>query len=334
MTPRLVEGRVAVATLENRTGDPRLEGLAALATDWIAQGLQRTGHVSVVPPVTVRQAEGWLSDRAAAGAIPGPGAGVRPGDRGGADGARLSRRLGRQPGDPVGSERRAARKPSHGPGSHPGSRDRAEALVAEARSRIMSAMAAEADPAVPSVGPIRPDYDAYRRFDEGFACTRQRAIRGCAARVPGGGALDTSFVEADPLRSPGRLEPGGVRTRGLPPAAGDGSPGDLTPWESAWVAIPPALVRATRRRHSAPSVGPRPRPPTPRRPTITAWRPWNRGATRRRWRRLKVLDADRGPMRGMVTYLPTAAAVQHLRATTGPSSGRLPGPRAIPRRPR
>ena len=45
----LVDSRVAVAVLENRSGRPDLDPLGAVAADWVVQGLQRAGGVEVVP---------------------------------------------------------------------------------------------------------------------------------------------------------------------------------------------------------------------------------------------------------------------------------------------
>ena len=49
----LHERRVAIAAMENRTGDPALENLGVMAADWITQGLAQTGLVEVVPSISV-----------------------------------------------------------------------------------------------------------------------------------------------------------------------------------------------------------------------------------------------------------------------------------------
>lgn len=48
----LVPNRVLVATLENRTGDPKLDIAGSMASDWITQGLQESGLVEVIDPST------------------------------------------------------------------------------------------------------------------------------------------------------------------------------------------------------------------------------------------------------------------------------------------
>ncbi|NIW37070.1 MAG: hypothetical protein GWN32_11250, partial [Gemmatimonadetes bacterium] len=44
--------RVVVSSLRNRTGDPELDPVGQMASDWITQGLVRSGLVDVVPPTT------------------------------------------------------------------------------------------------------------------------------------------------------------------------------------------------------------------------------------------------------------------------------------------
>lgn len=48
----LQQGRVLVASFENRAGDPALDPLGDMAADWIAQGLQQTGLVEVIDPAS------------------------------------------------------------------------------------------------------------------------------------------------------------------------------------------------------------------------------------------------------------------------------------------
>jgi tetratricopeptide (TPR) repeat protein len=49
----LISGRVVVAAIANRTGDPSLDNLGRMTADWVTQGLTETGLVEVVPSVTV-----------------------------------------------------------------------------------------------------------------------------------------------------------------------------------------------------------------------------------------------------------------------------------------
>ena len=50
---RLNQRRVAVAVIENHTGDPTLDNIGHMAADWVTQGLAQTGLVEVVPSVSV-----------------------------------------------------------------------------------------------------------------------------------------------------------------------------------------------------------------------------------------------------------------------------------------
>jgi tetratricopeptide (TPR) repeat protein/TolB-like protein len=49
----VVSNRVVVALFENQTGDPNLDNLSKLASDWITHGLARTGFFSTTPMTTV-----------------------------------------------------------------------------------------------------------------------------------------------------------------------------------------------------------------------------------------------------------------------------------------
>lgn len=50
-----IESRVAVLSFENRTGDPGLDDLGAVAADWITHGLTAVESVQVLPPTAVRE---------------------------------------------------------------------------------------------------------------------------------------------------------------------------------------------------------------------------------------------------------------------------------------
>src|SRR5436309_2661890 len=52
----LNDRRVAVAVIENHTGDPTLDNVGHMAADWVTQGLAQTGLVEVVPSVSVMSA--------------------------------------------------------------------------------------------------------------------------------------------------------------------------------------------------------------------------------------------------------------------------------------
>ncbi len=311
--PRLVENRVLVATLENRTGDPGLDGLAALATDWIAQGLERTGKVSVVPPVTVRQAEAWLADQAREGKATDPvqmlarETGAARIIHGSLDASGDSLSMQLQVSDGAGGTLRLALDPILG------SREHADALVGEARSRIMSAMAAGADPAAPSLGSRPPRYDSYRRFDEGLRLYAASRYSEALPEFQGAVALDSTFVQAILYEALDASNLGDFAREDSLLQRVAGHREDLTPYETAWVDYRRALVagdpgealRSIRR-----AAAEAPYSKASYNHAVVAM---EQGRYQEALQALKVLDADRGPMRGVVAYLPTLAAVEHLR---------------------
>ena len=61
-THGLVADRVMVGLFENRTGDPELEPLGGMATDWVTQGLQLAGLGDVVPTATALSAAAFVKD--------------------------------------------------------------------------------------------------------------------------------------------------------------------------------------------------------------------------------------------------------------------------------
>src|SRR5262249_56862255 len=50
-SPRLDRRRVIVAAFQNRTGDPALRALGAVAADWVSRGLTETHAVEVADPL-------------------------------------------------------------------------------------------------------------------------------------------------------------------------------------------------------------------------------------------------------------------------------------------
>ncbi|NIM52508.1 MAG: hypothetical protein GTN62_14350, partial [Gemmatimonadales bacterium] len=68
----LAPRRVVVGLLENRTGDPALDGLGSMATDWITQGLKRTGIVDVIPSPTALQSSRHVAAEIEAGRVSDP----------------------------------------------------------------------------------------------------------------------------------------------------------------------------------------------------------------------------------------------------------------------
>jgi len=58
---RLVPGRVVVAAFTNGTGEPALDAIGRMASDWISQGLLGTGLVEVVQPGTMLEVSGRMA---------------------------------------------------------------------------------------------------------------------------------------------------------------------------------------------------------------------------------------------------------------------------------
>ena len=70
----LNDRRVVVAVIENRTGDPSLDHLGQMASDWVTQGLAQTGLVEVVPSISVMTSSmGGATDVRALGRATGAG---------------------------------------------------------------------------------------------------------------------------------------------------------------------------------------------------------------------------------------------------------------------
>lgn len=63
---------IAVISLENETGDPSLDTWGRMAGDWLTQGLQQTGIVTVVPWANARQASDRIRAQQAEGQVVDP----------------------------------------------------------------------------------------------------------------------------------------------------------------------------------------------------------------------------------------------------------------------
>jgi len=169
-------GRVVVAPLENRTGDPSLDVVGVMAGDWITEGLQQTGLVDVVPTAAALQASRFVASADAksnrspsqalaletgAGTVVG-GAYYRQGDRlmfrldvADKGGTRLVRTIA----DVVAP----ASEPTRG--------------VEELRNRLMGWLALKYDDRLQGAAPEGdqpPTYAAYQTFSEGM--TRYIAV--------------------------------------------------------------------------------------------------------------------------------------------------------------
>ena len=190
---------IAVAAFSNETGDPRLDSWGRMAGDWVTQGLDETGLVTVVPWPTALQASERVRAEHAAGrpvndaAMMSEETGARTvvtgsyylvGDsiqfRVQVTDARGSRTLGAPP--PVGAPR-----------------DSAHQAVRALRNRMMSAVAILSDDrltGLPELSRRPPTFEAYQAFDRGLQLFLDQEYTASAPEFRQAFALDSSFSVA------------------------------------------------------------------------------------------------------------------------------------------
>jgi tetratricopeptide (TPR) repeat protein len=193
VTTRGLVAPVAVAPLQNETGDTTLAIWGRMAADWLTQGLHETSLVRVVPWPTVRHA--WeqldtaghvpsvaaVADEIHAGTIVSGSyylAGNRVGFRLDVTDARQNRLIASLPAIVVG-------------------RDSLEAALREARDRLMGFVAVQHDEraaALPGLAARPPKFDAYRAFDRGLALYNQQEYAAAAAEFRQAWTADTTFA--------------------------------------------------------------------------------------------------------------------------------------------
>jgi tetratricopeptide (TPR) repeat protein len=197
--PVLVPERVLVVPFENRTGNPELDALGAMAADWVTHGLVETGLVEVVTSNTMLAAWGYVAVQTR-----------RP------HGANLYRSLAEETGagtlvsgnfylhgdsihyqslvtDAANGRLLRTMEPAAGAADAP-----LDALVV-LRTRVMGALATLFDPrlAMTTASASRPPtYESYRAYLEGT----ERFIRGdYADAIPHyerAAALDSTYAQA------------------------------------------------------------------------------------------------------------------------------------------
>ncbi|MDQ6827529.1 MAG: serine/threonine-protein kinase [Gemmatimonadota bacterium] len=185
--------RVAVAPFENRTGDPSLDALGAMAADWITQGLAETGLVDV------------FDARLAAGAIGPTTASGTPEDRAGLAartgaalvvGGRIYRR-----GDSLtfsaditdGRTQQIVRSVAPVTAD---ARTRTPGLE-PLRQRVIASLATIVDPALSSWAQTAsqpPSYAAYDAFMQGFRRWQEGQWREALPHLTKAAGLDTTFT--------------------------------------------------------------------------------------------------------------------------------------------
>ncbi len=194
--PRLDPDRldlpVAVAPLRNETGDSTLATWGRLAGDWITQGLQQTGRVTVVSwPAALDAADRAaaagrglvqvLREEAKAGTAV-TGAYYLVGDRLRFQAEVVDARGGAMLGTVAAVEVARA--------------DAAEG-VRLLRDRVMGLFATRTDERLrdlPGMAERAPTFEAYRAFDRGMRLYNQQSYRDAAATMEDAHALDTLFL--------------------------------------------------------------------------------------------------------------------------------------------
>lgn len=183
---------VAVAPLQNETGDSSLGTWGRMAGDWITQGLQEAGVGSVIPWPNAREA----AERAPAGSRGDP-VGLLRAETGAGTvitgsyylvGDRI--RFQAQITDAARGTLLAAPPPAEAP------RDSALQAVRLLRTRVMGALAIRQDARVariPGLAERPPTFEAYRAFDRGLAHHLAQDYDSASAAFLDAFTLDTTF---------------------------------------------------------------------------------------------------------------------------------------------
>jgi hypothetical protein len=180
--PDLEARRVAIGSIENRTGTQPLDDVASMAADWIAHGLWQTGFIEVVPlpPTDAASSVNTRAKEARAGLLV-TGAIYREGDV-----IRLQARItdlvtGRVAGsiDPV-----EARQESLTDG------------VDELSRRVQAALYPRLDTVLTHVRAVEkpPRFDAYREYLAGRESHIARDLPGALRHFQRAARLDTTFL--------------------------------------------------------------------------------------------------------------------------------------------
>ncbi len=181
---------VAVAPLENETGDSALAVWGRMAGDWITQGLQETGTLTVIPWANAREAAGrhapgtdhvrHMREETGAGTVI-TGSYYQVGGR---------IRFQAQITDAVRGTLLAYPEPVET------SRDSAAEGLRLLRGRVMGALAIRQDArmaAIPGLAERPPTFDAYREFDRGLELHDAQHYPEAVAAFRQAFALDSTF---------------------------------------------------------------------------------------------------------------------------------------------
>jgi TolB-like protein len=183
----LNDRRVVVAVIENRTGDPSLDHLGQMASDWVTQGLAQTGLVEVVPSVSVMTSSlGGPTDIRALGRATGAGTVVSGGFYRQRDSVRFQIQVAAASDGKV----LRALDPVAAPLSQP--LDAVEVV----RQRVMAALATLFDARLSrwaTQASQPPSFQAYQEFIAGLDRFVQFDPQGAIAHFTRSVAVDTTF---------------------------------------------------------------------------------------------------------------------------------------------
>jgi DNA-binding SARP family transcriptional activator len=189
--------RIAVAVLDNQTGDPSLDQLGSMTANWITQGLLNTGILEVLPSVEALQAWRYVAGEIDAGRVTNL---VRAFAEETGAGTVVSGAIYRQ-GDTLRVQMEVTDARTHKPlGTIPvvSGRVGAERAVIEAvRERVMGFLAVAFDERLSTqaaVGGTPPTFDAYRAFDEGLGYYVRSMYWEAFPPMHRAFALDSTFI--------------------------------------------------------------------------------------------------------------------------------------------
>lgn len=309
--------RVAVAPFRNATGDPALDPLSSMVSDWITQGLAATGLVQVVPVSTVLGVTRWGGPGEQFGEDTAP---VLALAKGTGAGTIIYGSFYREGGDllfqaRVGDSREGtvvlAPDPVRGRVDAPLPAVEAlrQALVAALAPRLDARLA---DIAAQSSRP--PTYEAYRDYAEGMERFVARDMRAAEERFVRAAAADSNYVSARLWAALARWNSGDHPGGDSIAAAIEGHGGRLQP-------VDDAILRSLRAwgrgdwagAYDAAAFGLRVAPGSGMAAAqlATEARRLNRLDEARRV--LEALAPDRGELAGWVYYWSDLADVHHLR---------------------
>jgi hypothetical protein len=180
--PHLEARRVAIGSIENRTGSQPLDDVASMAGDWIAHGLWQTGLIDVIPlPTTEAGASVTARAKEARAGLLVTGAMYREGDV-----IRLQARIA----DLVTGRMAASVDPVEA---------REDALmdgVDELSRRVQSALYPRLDTVITHVRAVErpPRFEAYREYLAGRESHSARDLPGALRHFERATELDTTFL--------------------------------------------------------------------------------------------------------------------------------------------